>query len=198
MKIGILGPGSIGATLARRLATAGHGLTIANSRGPEAIAATALETGACAATADGTLAGVDVAILSMPHSAFEKVRPFIVAPPAKTVVIDTANHLPVRDGSNPEMQAGQVESEWVQDFFGRPVAKVWNAIAAGPFAGNASPEGDPDHIAVAIAADRENDREVAMMLINDTGFHGFDAGVLAQSWRQQSGSPIYCTNLRFE
>ena len=38
MKIGIIGAGMIGGTLARRLAQLGHDVAIANSRGPESIA----------------------------------------------------------------------------------------------------------------------------------------------------------------
>jgi hypothetical protein len=34
--------------------------------------------------------------------------------------------------------------------------------------------------------------------MNDTGFDGYDAGTLANSWRQQPGSPVYCTNLRHD
>jgi len=46
LKIGILGAGNIGKTLARKLAQAGHDVKVANSRGPETIAADALEFGA--------------------------------------------------------------------------------------------------------------------------------------------------------
>ena len=38
MKIGILGAGNIGATLARKLSAAGHTVLLANSRGPDTIA----------------------------------------------------------------------------------------------------------------------------------------------------------------
>lgn len=30
-----------------------------------------------------------------------------------------------------------------------------------------------------------------------TGFDGFDAGLLAESWRQQPTSPVYCTDLTY-
>ncbi|MBX8544148.1 hypothetical protein K5D53_05805 [Pseudomonas cichorii] len=38
-------------------------------------------------------------------------------------------------------------------------------------------------------------REIVIGLINDLGFDGIDAGQLAESWRQQPGSPAYCTEL---
>lgn len=51
LKIGIIGAGSIGSTIARRLARRGHDVAIANSRGPETIGDAALRTGARAVTA---------------------------------------------------------------------------------------------------------------------------------------------------
>jgi predicted dinucleotide-binding enzyme len=195
MKIGLLGAGNIGKTLARKLAAAGHDVKVANSRGPESIAADVLETGARAATAEDALTDVDVVILSMPQSGFANVRPLVAALPEQTVVIDASNYFPQRDGVNPAIEAGQVESEWIQDYFGRPIVKAWNAIGTAPFAENGETKGHPNRVAIPIAGDRARDREVAMTLMDDTGFDGYDAGALANSWRQQPGSPVYCTNL---
>lgn len=195
MKIGILGAGSIGTTLARKLAAAGHDVKIANTRGPETIGADALATGARAATAQDAASDVEVAVLSMPHTGFEKIRQLVKALLANTVVIDTSNYFPQRDGVNPALESGRVESEWIQEYFGRPIVKAWNAIGAVPFAENGKPHAHPDRVALPVAGDREADREVAMTLMNDTGFDGYDAGTLADSWRQQPGSPVYCTNL---
>lgn len=198
MKIGILGAGSIGTTLARKLAAAGHDVKVANSRGPETIAAEVLETGARAATAQDAVSDVDVAILSMPHSGFDKVRHLVATLPLHTVVIDTSNYFPQRDGVNPAIEAGQVESEWIQEYFGRPIVKAWNAIGTVPFAENGRPQRHPDRVAIPVAGDRDADRQIAIVLMNDTGFDGYDAGTLAASWRQQPGSPVYCTNLSYD
>ena len=46
MRIGIIGAGMIGGTLARRLAQLGHEVAIANSRGPATLTALAAEVGA--------------------------------------------------------------------------------------------------------------------------------------------------------
>lgn len=198
MKIAVLGVGSIGTTLARKLAAAGHEVKVANSRGPETISSKALETGARAATAKDAVSNMEVIILSMPQAAIEKVRPLITSLPLRTVVIDTSNYFPQRDGLNAAIESDQVESEWVQSFIGRPIAKAWNAIGAVPFAENGKSKNDPDRIAVPIAGDRARDREVAMALMDDTGFDGYDAGTLKDSWRQQPGSPVYCTNLHYD
>ena len=46
MKIGIVGAGSIGGTLTRRLTALGHDVFVANPRGPESLRDLATETGA--------------------------------------------------------------------------------------------------------------------------------------------------------
>jgi predicted dinucleotide-binding enzyme len=56
-------------------------------------------------------------------------------------------------------------------------------------------KGRPNRIAISIAADREADHQVGVALVEDTGCDAYDAGTLADSWRQQPGEPAYCTNL---
>jgi len=198
MKIGILGAGNIGKRLTRKLATAGHDVKVAHADAPDAIPAEALETGARATMIEDALSDVDVAILSMPYTAYEEVKPLIAALPEQTVVIDTANYFPSRDVEIAEIEAGKVESVWVQDFIGRPITKAWNTIFMNSLEGRGQPKGHPDRVAGPVSGDRARDREIAVALMNDTGFDGFDAGPLAESWRQQPSSPVYCTDLSYE
>jgi predicted dinucleotide-binding enzyme len=195
MKIGILGVGHIGKTLALKLAAAGHDVKVANSRGPETIGADVLASGARAVTTAEAVEGVDVVILSIPLNRLPTVAPLIAALPAETVVIDTSNYYPVRDGQIGALDADEVESVWVAEQLGRPVVKAWNAIGSDSFAKKGKPAEDPGRIAIPVAADRERDRKVGMALVEDTGFDGFDAGTLKDSWRQQPGAPAYCTDL---
>src|SRR3982750_330414 len=98
MKIGILGVGHIGKTLARKLSAAGHHVKVANSRGPETIDADVLALGARAVTAaEG--GDVDVVILSIPLNRLTAVAPLVAKLPAETVVMDTSNYYPQRDGT---------------------------------------------------------------------------------------------------
>ncbi|MCC5660459.1 NAD(P)-binding domain-containing protein [Nostoc sp. XA010] len=198
MKIGILGTGHIGKTLARKLSAAGHDVKVANSRGPETIEADVLALGARAVSTAEAVEDVDVVILSIPLNRIPTIAPLIANLPAETVVIDTSNYYPHRDDKIDAIEAGQVESLWVAEQLGRPIAKAWNAIGSGSFATKGKPAGSPDRIALPVAADREKDRSVAMALVEDTGLDAFDAGTLADSWRQQPGSPCYCTDLSRE
>ena len=198
MKIGILGVGHIGKTLARTLPAAGHDVKAANSRGPETIDRDVLANGARAVSADKAVTDVDVVILSIPLNRLSGVKPLIAALPSAAVVIDTSNYYPFRDTTIGAIEAGQVESLWVVEQLGRPVAKAWNAIGSASFATKGKPRGAAGRIAIPVAADRDRDMEVAMALVEDTGFDAFDAGRLAESWRQQPGAPAYCTDLTRE
>jgi 8-hydroxy-5-deazaflavin:NADPH oxidoreductase len=195
MKIGILGTGHIGKPLTRKLAAAGHDVKVANSRGPETIDAETLATGARAVTAAEALQDVDVAIISIPLNRLSAIAPLIARLPADTVVIDTSNYHPFRDGKIDAIEAGQVESLWVAEQLGRPIVKAWNSIIADSFVNKGQPAGVPGRIALPVAADRESDRKVGMALVEATGFDAFDSGTLAESWRHQPGAPAYCTDL---
>jgi predicted dinucleotide-binding enzyme len=198
MKIGILGTGHIGKTLVRKLSAAGHDVKVANSRGPDTIEADVLAFGGRAVTAAEAVADVDVVILSIPLNRIPDIAPLIASVPAETVVIDTSNYYPARDGRIDAIEAGQVESLWVAEQLGRPIVKAWNAIGSDSFAKKGKPAGSPDRIALPVAADSERDRKVGMALVEDTGLDAFDAGTLAGSWRQQPGAPCYCTDLTSE
>jgi predicted dinucleotide-binding enzyme len=195
MKIGILGVGNIGATIARRLAAAGHDVRVANSRGPETVPAAALSTGARAAHAREVPSGVEVLILSIPFASIPGIRPLVETLPDDAVVLDTSNYYPVRDGHVEALAGGQTESDWVAEQLGRPVVKAWNAILAQSFDAKDAPAGTAGRIAIPVAADDEAHRALGASLVDETGFDGFDAGPLADSWRQQPGTPAYCTDL---
>jgi predicted dinucleotide-binding enzyme len=194
MKIGIIGTGMIGATLAERLAGAGHDVAIANSRGPETIEGRALSTGARAVEVGDVATGVDALIVSVPLSRIPDVAPHVQRAPEAAVVIDTSNYYPVRDGEIEAIESGQVESLWVVEHVGRAVVKAWNAIGSESFSDRAADAGAPGRIAIPVAGDDAAAKAAASSLIGDTGFDAFDAGTLAMSWRQQPGTPAYCTD----
>lgn len=195
MKIGILGTGHIGKTLVIRLSEAGHEVKVANSRGPETIDRELLSAGAQAVTTEEALTDVEAVILSIPLNRIADIAPLVACLPDNTVVIDTSNYYPFRDSKIQAIEDGQVESLWVAEQLGRPIAKAWNAIGSASLAKKGKPAGASDRIAIPVAADRDRDRQVAMALVNDTGLNAFDAGALADSWRQQPGAPVYCTDL---
>jgi predicted dinucleotide-binding enzyme len=75
MKIGILGSGHIGKTLALKLAAAGHEVKVANSRGPDTIGPDILSMGARAVTKEEAVVDVEALILSIPFARIPDLAP---------------------------------------------------------------------------------------------------------------------------
>ncbi len=195
MEIGIIGVGHIGKTLALKLAAAGHNVAVANSSGPENIDAAVLETGAKAVTAQDAVHNKDVIILSVPLNRIPDIAPLLASVPEEVTVIDTSNYYPARDMIIDNIDKGSVESVWVTEQLGRLIAKAWNAIDSQSLEKNGKLSGASDRIAIPFAADRDHDRDITKKLIEDTGFDAYYTGSLADSWRQQPGAPVYCTDL---
>lgn len=195
MKIGILGAGSIGSILARKLSTAGHDVKIANSRGPHTIDPGIVASGARAVDATDIITDIEALIISLPLSSVPAVKTLIADLPNEVAIIDTSNYYPLRDGQIQALDDGHVESVWVTEQLGRPVTKAWNAILAGSLEAKGKEAGTPGRVAIPVASDREADKTAAMTLVEATGFDAVDAGNLGNSWRQQPGAPAYCTDL---
>jgi predicted dinucleotide-binding enzyme len=195
MKIGIAGAGHIGRCLSRKLSAVGHDVKVANSRGPEFVDPEALSSGARAVTSAEAVEDVDVVILSMPVISLATFASTLASARADATIIDTSNYYPLRDGAIEAIDAGQVESEWVVEQLGRPVVKAWNAISSASLAQNGTAPGVVGRLAIPVAANDPASRKLGISLVDETGFDGFDAGELSESWRQQPGAPCYCTDL---
>jgi predicted dinucleotide-binding enzyme len=193
MKIGIIGAGNIGGTLARRLVSLGHEVVIANSRSPKSLSRLAGETGATAVTVPDTVRGVDVVVVTIPEAKVRDLPKDLFAHvPSQVPVIDTGNYYPrQRDGRIAEIEAGLPESRWVEQQLGRPVIKAFNNIYAQHLLDYGKPAGAPDRIALPVAGDDAVAKAVVLKLVDQLGFDAVDAGGLDESWRQQPGSPVY-------
>ncbi|WP_174869874.1 NADPH-dependent F420 reductase [Pectobacterium polaris] len=194
MKIGVIGTGNIGGTLARKLSEAGHHVKVANSRGLDAVRDFASEINAMPEDLYGVVTDVDAVILSIPLPALSNLPKGLFSDlPSHVPVIDTSNYYPgLRDPQIAALDEGQTESEWVQDQIGHPVVKAFNNILADSLAGLGLPEGSRGRLAVAVAGDHLGTTQVAMSLVNDTGFDPIFSGSVADSWRQQPCTPSYC------
>jgi predicted dinucleotide-binding enzyme len=195
MKIGIIGTGNIGSTLARKLAKAGHAIRIANSRGPATLKDLADETGATPVTAREATQGVDAVILSIPFGKLPLMKEALADARDGLVVADTSNYFPFRDGQIPAIDGGEVESLWVSNQIGHPVIKAWNNVLAATLAGKGLSAGGEGQIALPVAGDDPTAKKIIMSLVEDTGFDAIDGGSLAESWRQQPVTAAYCTEL---
>ena len=199
MKIGIIGTGAIGGTLVHKLRVAGHDVRVANSRGPESLRALEAETGATAVTGPEIAAGVEVLIVSVPFRQLTALKPIIREVASDITVADTSNYFPARGrygaGAVEAILEGQPETAWLQEQWGRPVIRAWNALFAETLAKKGKVDGERDRLAVPVAGDSAESKQLVMRLVDDTGFDAVDAGPIAESWRQQLGNPAFCTEL---
>lgn len=193
MRIGIIGAGNIGGALTRRLTALGHEVVVANSRGPESLAALAAETGARAVTAREAARAGEIVVVTIPMRKIPDLpKDLFAGVPAEVAVIDTGNYYPQqRDGRIAGIEDGLTESRWVERQLGRPVIKTFNNIYAKHLQDNGKPKGAPGRIALPIAGDDTAAKAKVVALVDAIGFDPVDAGGLDESWRQQPGTPVY-------
>jgi predicted dinucleotide-binding enzyme len=198
MKIGIIGAGLIGKTLAQKLSNKGHQILIVNSRGPHTIEF-ADDEGIKAVELVETAKNVDAVIVTIPFGKVVDLPQDLFSGLHQDVpVIETMNYFPARDGIIEEIENGKAHSVWVQEQLGRSVVKAFNNIVAHSFAKFGQASGTRGRIALTVAGDDESQKNIAKKLIDETGFDSYDTGSIAESWRQQPGSPVYCTDLNIE
>jgi 8-hydroxy-5-deazaflavin:NADPH oxidoreductase len=195
MRIGIIGAGHIGGALVRRLTKLGHEVSVANSRGPGTLSGLANETGARAVTAQDAVRDKDLVVVTIPEKSIPELpKDLLKAARPDTVVIDTGNYYPGRDGRIEEIERGTTESRWVAKQLGRPVIKVFNNIYAQHLLDRGKPAGAAGRIALPVAGDDAKAKAIVIRLLDELGFDGVDAGPLDESWRQQPGTPVYGTD----
>ncbi|QES03448.1 MULTISPECIES: NADPH-dependent F420 reductase [Streptomyces] len=193
MKIGIIGAGNIGGNLTRRLAALGHDVSVANSRGPETLAALAEETGATAVAATEAARGAEVVVVTVPLKNVPDLPAGVLDGAADGfVVIDTNNYYPQRDGRIAAIEDdGLTESRWTEGHLGHPVVKAFNGTYAQDILDRPLPAGDPGQLALPVAGDDDAAKRKVRALIDELGFDTVDAGGIDESWRQQPGTPVY-------
>jgi len=200
MNIGIIGSGPVGTCLASKLVKLGHTVSVANSRGPASLKQFAEDTGAEAVSVEESTKNKNVIIIAIPEKNVPNLPKHLFEQlPADVVVIDTGNYFPdFRDGAIPALDKMGIDSQWVQEQLSFPVVKVFSSILAGSLKDLGRPKGEKGRIALAVSGDNAKAKEVVFKLVDDLGFDPFDLGTIAQSWKQQSGSSIYCRDLTID
>lgn len=190
--VGLIGSGKIGGTVAKLAVAAGHPVILSNSRGPDTLAELAGRLGPLARAGTGQEAaeGGDLVVVAIPLRAYRNVAP---APLAGKVVIDTCNYYPQRDGQIPELDSGALtSSELIQRHLARSsVVKVFNNIFYKHLESLSRPSGAPDRSYLPIAGDAAEAKAAVTTFLDSIGYAAVDAGPLAESWRQEPGTPVY-------
>ena len=192
--VGIIGSGMIGGTVARLSVAAGHRVVLSNSRGPETLQELVAELGplATAATAGQAAEAGDLVVVSVPVKAFAEIP---AKPLAGKPVLDTGIYYPQRDGQVEELDTGALTSSGLlQRYLGQAqVVKVFNNIFFKHLLSLARPSGAADRTALPIAGDDEAAKQQVIAYLDSIGYDAVDAGPLAESWRQEPGTPAYGT-----
>jgi len=195
-KCGVIGTGEEGCALISKLTGHGFRVCMANAGDSETLAELSEKTGAKAASLEDIVKESDLIFLCIPTKAIRDLPQNLFARcPPSTVVVDCCNYYPSRDGSIPEIEQGLPESVWVRNQIGRDVVKAFNSILAGALRECGRPHGADNRVALPISGDDEKAKQRVASVMTEMGFDAFDAGQLSESWKQQPGSRIYCTNL---
>jgi predicted dinucleotide-binding enzyme len=197
MNIGIIGSGEMGSCLASKFIRLGHTVSIANSRGPASLKQLAGSIGAEAVTVEKVVKNKKVIIITMPQKNIPDLPKNLFKDlPDDVIVIETGNYYPsLRDGDIPALRQNGIDSLWVQEQLAIPVVKVFNSILATSINDLGRPKGEKGRIALAVSGDNITSKEVVFKLVDELGFDTFDIGAIAQSWKQQPGSSIYCRDI---
>lgn len=197
MRIGIIGAGEMGVCLATKWVALGHTVSIANSRGPASLKHLADDTGVKAGTVDEVTKEKNVIVVSIPQKNIPELPKTLFKNLSEnTVVIDTGNYYPtLRDGNIPALDQSGIDSLWVQEQLDFSIVKAFNAILATSIRDFGRRKRETNRIAIAVSGDNMKAKQTVCSLIEELGFDPFDVGSIAQSWKQQPGSPVYCRDL---
>jgi predicted dinucleotide-binding enzyme len=192
MRIGLIGAGNIGSTLAKLAVDHGHEVVLSNSRGPQTLDDLVKRLGdrASAGTAIEAAEAGDVVVVTIPLKNYRAVPVDALA--GKTV-IDTNNYYPERDGQIPELDdESTTSSELLAAHLPESqVVKAFNNTYYSDLATQGRPSGTPGRRALPISGDDAEAKRVVAGLLDEFGFDPVDAGPLAEGRRFQPGTPAY-------
>ncbi|MFS0855872.1 NADPH-dependent F420 reductase [Paenibacillus taichungensis] len=196
MRFGIIGAGPIALSISKKLVNNNHDVKIADARGIERLEGKPLN--ATPVKVGDVISHIDVLIVSIPLHALPNIRSVVEKAAHEVIVVDTSNYYPQMGVKIDEIENGMVESVWVTKQLGRSIIKAFNNLLAYTLEHEGTPEGSSGRIAAAIAGDDLQQKRTIMSIVNELGFDTVDSGSLSDSWRQQPGTPAYCTELNKE
>jgi predicted dinucleotide-binding enzyme len=191
MKIGIIGAGHMGGTLAELWAKAGHEVMIA-SRHPEELEAQARAIGPSVhvGTAQEAAAYGSVVVIAVPYGQWPQISGQIKSETVGKTVIDLTNPYPERDG--PMAEQARKEGTGVADpkyLPGAHLVRAFNSIIYTNLGRLAHREGDP--VAIPVAGDDADALAVTNQLVRDAGFEPVMVGPLSSARRFDVDTPVY-------
>jgi predicted dinucleotide-binding enzyme len=198
LRLGIVGAGKLGTTVARAAIAAGYEVAISGSGAADDIALTVdvLAPGAHAVTTDEVVRHADTIVLAVPTHRFRELPSDLFA---GKILVDAMNYWEPVDGEDEELAvAPDGTSVVVQERF--PTARVvksLNQLGYHELEENGRPNSAPDRIAVGAAGDDRVAVRAVMRLVERLGFDAVDAGSLEDgAVLEPDGSPFAVTYSR--
>lgn len=195
LRLGIVGAGKLGTTLARAAIEAGYDVAISGSGPADDIFLTVdiLAPGARAVTTEEVVGHADIVVLAVPAHRFRELPGDLFA---GKILIDAMNYWEPVDGIDKELAAApQGTSIVVQDHFPTArVVKTLNQLGYHDLEETRRPRDAPDRIGIGAAGDDRLAVRTVMRLIDRLGFDPVDAGPLENGLSlQPDGSPYATT-----
>ncbi len=178
MRIAIMGAGSVGATLGRRLAD--HHEVVFGVRDPaeEKIQRVVAKTpGARATSVRDAAAGAELVLLAVP---WEAVRDVLreAGPLENTIVVDATNPVALGDGIGAGLALGHTTSAAEQIAAWAPRARIVKAFNTTGFPNMAAPRFGDRSAAMFVCGDDQAARKTVLGLATELGFDAVDCGPL--------------------
>jgi predicted dinucleotide-binding enzyme len=178
-RLGIVGAGRVGTTIARAAIAAGYDVAISGSGAADRIAliVEVLAPGARPAATNEVARHADLIVLAVPMHRFRELPRDLFA---GKILIDAMNYWEEIDGVDQELATAPAgTSVVVQDRFpSARVVKSLNHITYYKFDESRRPHGAPGRLAMAAAGDDRAAVSAVMQLIDRLGFDAVDAGPL--------------------
>jgi len=193
MRIGIVGAGNIGGTLARLWVAAGHEVMVGFARNPQRLRALTESLGPSAAT--GTPAEVadfgEVVVLSVPWPALDEALAAVGGAQALAgrVLVDTCNPF-ASPGGPLALPRGATSAalELSRRLPGTRLVKAFNTLY---YVTLAEAAGRPVRLALPMSGDDPDAKELVAGLVQDAGYEPVDIGSLGGAARQEPGGAVY-------
>jgi predicted dinucleotide-binding enzyme len=197
MRIGIVGAGMIGSTMARLWVDAGHEVRLA-SRHPDdlrELVAGLGQRGAAGTPAEAAAFG-EVVMLTVPLRAIPELARDLAPLLAGKVVLDTGNAYEKRDGSAAREATGhpQGSAGWAAAMFpGARWVKAFNSVYFKTLLSEAHRDGD--RVGIPLAGDDAAAVQIAAQLVRDAGFDPVMVGPLARGKEFEPNTASYNTGM---
>jgi 8-hydroxy-5-deazaflavin:NADPH oxidoreductase len=179
LRLGIVGAGKLGTTIARAAVAAGYDVAMSGSGAAEDVALTVdvLAPGARAVTTDEVVRHADIIALAIPTHRFRELPRDLFA---GKILIDAMNYWQPVDGDDSELAAPSGGTSVIvqERFRSARVVKSLNQLGYHELDEHRRPNGAPDRIASGAAGDDRLAVRKVMRLIDRLGFDPVDAGPL--------------------